>query len=60
MVRLVIENYGMAIHSELLFKGSIYKKNSRQTNGQGAFKWIQIEPKTIQKYAGKKAYLEFV
>ena len=60
MVRLVIENYGMAIHSELLFKGSIYKKDSRQTNGQGAFKWIQIEPKTIQKYAGKKAYLEFV
>ena len=60
MVRLVIENYGMAIHSELLFKGSIYKKDSRQTNGQGAFKWIQIEPKTIKKYAGKKAYLEFV
>jgi hypothetical protein len=60
MVRLVIENYGMAIHSELLFNGSIYKKNSRQTNGQGAFKWIQIEPKTIKKYAGKKAYLEFV
>jgi hypothetical protein len=60
MVRLVIENYGMAIHSELLFNGSIYKKDSRQTNGQGAFKWIQIAPKTIKKYSGKKAYLEFV
>ena len=59
MIRLVIENYGMANYSELLFKGSIYKKDSRQTNGQGAFKWIQIESKIIKKYAGKKAYLEF-
>ena len=60
MVRLVIENYGMAIHNELLFKGTLYKENSRQTNGLGAYKWIQFAEDSIRKYAGKRAYLEFI
>lgn len=60
MVRLVIENYGMAEHSELLFKGTIYKNDSRQTNSLTAFKWIQFDPASIKKYRGKRAYLEFI
>ena len=60
MVRLVIENYGMAEHSELLFKGTIYKNESRQTNSLTAFKWIQFDPASIKKYRGKRAYLEFI
>jgi cytochrome c553 len=60
MVRLVIENYGMAEHSDLLFKGTIYKNDSRQTNSLTGFKWIQFDPASIKKYAGKRAYLEFI
>ncbi|MDG1139083.1 MAG: PSD1 and planctomycete cytochrome C domain-containing protein [Opitutales bacterium] len=59
-VRLVIENYQMAPFSELLFKGSVFKEDSRQTNSQGAFKWIRFEEKLYKTYAGKKAYLEFI
>jgi hypothetical protein len=60
IVRLVIENYGMAEHSDLLFKGTIYKNDSRQTNSLAGFKWIQFDPASIKKYAGKRAYLEFI
>ena len=60
MVRLVIENYGMAEHSELLFKGTVYKNDSKQTNSLAGFKWIQFDPASIKKYKGKRAYLEFV
>ena len=60
MVRLVIENYGMAEHSDLLFKGTIYKNDSKQTNSLAGFKWIQFDQASIKKYKGKRAYLEFV
>ena len=59
-VRLVIENYQMAPFSKLLFNGSVFKKESRQTNSLGAFKWISFEKKLLKKYAGKKAYIEFI
>jgi len=59
-VRLVIENYQMAPFSKLLFNGSVFKKESTQTNSLGAFKWISFEKKLYKKYTGKKAYIEFI
>ena len=50
MVLPVIENYGMAEHSELLFKGTTYKNNSEQTNSLAGFKWIQFDQASIKKY----------
>ena len=53
----VIENYGMAEHSELLFKGTVYKNGSKQTNSLAGFKWIQFDQASIKKYKGKRATL---
>ena len=51
MDSLVIENYGIAEHSDLLFKGTIYKNDSRQTNSLATlngFNSIQLPSKNMR------------
>ncbi|HRQ87667.1 MAG TPA: DUF1553 domain-containing protein, partial [Bacteroidia bacterium] len=55
MMRVVIDNYQMAVHSTLLFKGTIHKN----LDTGGKFVWMRFDG-DLRKYRGHRAYLEFV
>jgi hypothetical protein len=55
MMRVVIDNYHMAIHSALLFRGTLHK----DPDTKGEFVWMRFEG-DLKKYRGHRAYLEFV
>ena len=55
MVRVVIDNYHMAVYQSLLFRGTVLTK----TDTEGEFHWHQIAG-NLSKYVGHRAYLEFV
>ncbi len=55
MMRVVIDNYQMAVHSTLLFNGTIRK----DLDTKGAFTWVRFDG-DLKKYRGHRAYLEFV
>ncbi len=55
MMRVVIDNYHMAVHSQLLFRGTIHKN----PDTKGEFAWMRFDG-DLGKYRGHRAYLEFV
>ncbi len=55
MMRVVIDNYHMAVHQPLLFKGTIHK----DLDTKGEFVWMRFDG-DLKKYRGHRAYLEFV
>ncbi len=55
MMRVVIDNYQMAIHSGLLFNGTVRK----DLDTKGEFVWMRFDG-DLRKYRGHRAYIEFV
>lgn len=55
MMRVVIDNYHMAEHQPLLFRGTIHKN----PDTKGKFAWQRFDA-DLRKYRGHRAYLEFV
>jgi hypothetical protein len=55
MMRVVIDNYHMAVHQPLLFHGTIHKN----PDTKGEFAWVRFDA-DLKKYRGHRAYLEFV
>jgi len=55
MMRVVIDNYHMAVHQPLLFKGTVLK----DSDTKGEFAWMRFDA-DLKKYRGHRAYLEFV
>jgi hypothetical protein len=55
MMRVVIDNYHMAVHQPLLFRGTIHKN----PDTKGEFAWMRFDA-DLKKYRGHRAYLEFV
>ncbi|MEQ1842290.1 MAG: DUF1549 domain-containing protein, partial [Verrucomicrobiales bacterium] len=55
MMRVVIDNYHMAVHQPLLFRGTVHK----EPDTKGAFTWMRFDG-DLTKYRGHRAYLEFV
>ncbi len=55
MMRVVIDSYHMAVHSPLLFRGTIHK----DLDTGGEFVWMRFE-QDLRKYRGHRAYIEFV
>jgi hypothetical protein len=55
MMRVVIDNYHMAVHQPLLFRGTIHKN----PDTKGKFAWLRFDA-DLKKYRGHRAYLEFV
>lgn len=55
MMRLVIDNYHMAVHQPLLFRGTVHQN----PDTKGAFAWMRFNG-DLKKYKGHRAYLEFV
>lgn len=55
MMRVVIDNYHMAVHQPLLFRGTIHKN----PDTKGEFTWMRFDA-DLKKYRGHRAYLEFV
>lgn len=53
LMRVVIDNYHMAVHNTLLFRGTIHK----DPDTKGAFVWMHFD---LEKYRGHRAYLEFI
>ncbi len=56
-IRVIIDNYQMAVFSGLLFKGTFL--NGKQTDTEGKWAWKSLGG-DLKKYKGHKAYLEFV
>lgn len=55
LMRVVIDNYHMAVHQPLLFRGTIHKN----PDTKGEFAWMRFDG-DLKKYRGHRAYLEFV
>jgi hypothetical protein len=55
LMRVVIDNYHMAVHQPLLFRGTIHKN----PDTKGEFTWMRFDG-DLKKYRGHRAYLEFV
>jgi cytochrome c553 len=55
MMRVVIDNYHMAMHQPLLFRNTIHKN----PDTKGEFAWMRFDG-DLKKYRGHRAYLEFV
>lgn len=55
LMRVVIDNYHMAVHQPLLFRGTIHKN----PDTKGEFAWMRFDA-DLKKYRGHRAYLEFV
>lgn len=55
MMRVVIDNYHMAVHQPLLFRNTIHKN----PDTKGEFTWMRFDA-DLKKYRGHRAYLEFV
>jgi mono/diheme cytochrome c family protein len=55
MMRVVIDNYHMAVHQPLLFRGTVHK----EPDTKGSFTWMRFDG-DLTKYRGHRAYLEFV
>lgn len=55
MMRVVIDNYHMAVHQPLLFRGTIH----RNPDTKDEFAWMRFDA-DLKKYRGHRAFLEFV
>lgn len=55
LMRVVIDNYHMAVHQPLLFGGTVHK----EPDTKGTFTWMQFGG-DLKKYRGHRAFLEFV
>jgi len=55
MMRLVIDNYHMAVYQPLLFRGTVHQN----PDTKGVFTWMRFDG-DLKKYKGHRAYLEFV
>lgn len=60
VARVVIDNYHMTHFHTLLFNGTHFKDNSKETNTEGEFRWARFAGNLTKKYSGHRAYLEFI
>lgn len=57
MARVVIDHFDMVTRHELLFRGTMLRKKTIDTQGKWAWKSFGND---LEKYLGRRAYLEFV
>lgn len=57
MARVVIDHFDMVTRHELLFRGTLLKGKTIETNGKWAWKSFGND---LKKYVGRRAYLEFI